>query len=223
MRILIVEDDPMLGDGLRRGLQLLDYAVDWFGTATEADHALEMADYDAVVLDLGLPGEDGMALLARWRARGCCIPVIVLTARDAIESRIGGLDAGADDYLVKPIALDELAARLRAVTRRAVGLSSPVWKHGALEFHPAGRQAYWAGTPVELTSREAMLLELLLAHPNRLLTRDFLRDKLYDWQGGVESNALEVHIHHLRRKIHPKIVRTFRGAGYTLGAAEDCQ
>ncbi|MFJ4291936.1 response regulator [Cupriavidus sp. NPDC089707] len=223
MRILIIEDDPMLGDGLRRGLQLLDNAVDWFSTATEADHALEMAGYDAVVLDLGLPGEDGMALLARWRARGCRIPVIVLTARDAIESRIGGLDAGADDYLVKPIALDELAARLRAVTRRAVGMSSPVWKHGALEFHPAGRQAYWAGTPVELTSREAMLLELLLAHPNRLLTRDFLRDKLYDWQGGVESNAFEVHIHHLRRKIHPKIVRTFRGAGYTLGAAEDCQ
>jgi two-component system response regulator QseB len=222
MRILIVEDDPMLGDGLRRGLQLLDYAVDWFSTGAEADHALDVVHYDAVVLDLGLPGEDGMSLLSRWRTRGCRIPVIVLTARDAIDSRIGGLDAGADDYLVKPIALDELAARLRAVTRRAAGLSSPVWQHGALEFHPAARQAYWQGKPVELTSREAMLLELLLAHPNRLLTRDFLRDKLYDWHGGIESNVLEVHIHHLRRKIHPKIVRTFRGAGYTLGAAEDC-
>jgi two-component system response regulator QseB len=222
MRILIVEDDPMLGDGLLRGLQLLGYAVDWFATGAEAEHALGVVHYDAVVLDLGLPGEDGMTLLLRWRQQGCQLPVIVLTARDAIESRISGLDAGADDYLVKPIALDELAARLRAITRRAAGISAPVWKHGALEFHPAGRQAYWHGKPVELTGREAVLLELLLAHPNRLLTRDFLRDKLYDWQSGMESNTLEVHIHHLRRKIHPKIVRTFRGAGYTLGAAEDC-
>ncbi|WP_373379996.1 response regulator [Cupriavidus nantongensis] len=222
MRLLIVEDDPMLGDGLRRGLQLLDYAVDWFRNGTDADHALALAHYDAVVLDLGLPGDDGMTLLARWRGRGSRIPVIVLTARDAVDSRIGGLDAGADDYLVKPVALDELAARLRAVTRRAAGMSAPVWQHGGLTFHPAARQAYWQGEPVELTSREAMLLELLLAHPNRLLTREVLRDKLYDWQGGIESNALEVHIHHLRRKIHPKIVRTFRGAGYTLGAAEDC-
>jgi len=224
MRILIVEDDPMLGDGLLHGLQLMGYAVDWFSTGAEADHALGVVRYDAVVLDLGLPGEDGMTWLARWRERGCQIPVVVLTARDAIESRIGGLDAGADDYLVKPIALDELAARLRAMTRRAAGISAPVWKHGALEFHPAARQAYWRGKPVELTSREVMLLELLLAHPNRLLTRDFLRDKLYDWQTGTgtESNTLEVHIHHLRRKIHPKVVRTFRGAGYALGAAEDC-
>ena len=222
MRILIVEDDPMLGDGLLHGLQLTGYVVDWFTTGAEADHALGVVHYDAVVLDLGLPGDDGMTWLRRWRERGCQIPVLVLTARDAIESRISGLDTGADDYLVKPISLDELAARLRAMTRRAAGNSAPVWRHGALEFHPAARQAFWHGKPVDLTSREAMLLELLLAHPNRLLTRDVLRDKLYDWQAGLESNTLEVHIHHLRRKIHPKIVRTFRGAGYTLGAAEDC-
>jgi len=156
-------------------------------------------------------------LLKRWRQRGKQTPIVVLTARDAVESRIGGLDAGADDYLVKPVSLDELAARLRAVTRRSAGMPEPVWTHGDLQFHPASRQAYWQGDAVELTNREAALLELLLSHPNRVLTRDFIREKLYDWNDDLESNALDVHIHHLRRKIHPKIVRTLRGSGYTLG------
>lgn len=218
MRILIVEDDPMLGDGLQRGLTLSGHAVDWFGNTADADHAMKMVGYDAVVLDLNLAGEDGMALLSRWREQGRQTPVVVLTARDAIESRIGGLDAGADDYLVKPVDLDELAARLRAVTRRAAGMPEPVWKHGPLEYHPSGRRAYWQGQPVELTGREAALLELLLANPNRVLTRDFIREKLHDWDCEIESNAIEVHIHHLRRKIHPRIVRTLRGAGYALGS-----
>ena len=217
MRILIVEDDPLLGDGITRGLKLMGYAVDWFSTSADADHAQQMVHYDAIVLDLGLPGEDGMALLKRWRQRGKQTPIVVLTARDAVESRIGGLDAGADDYLVKPVSLDELAARLRAVTRRSAGMPEPVWTHGDLQFHPASRQAYWQGDAVELTNREAALLELLLSHPNRVLTRDFIREKLYDWNDDLESNALDVHIHHLRRKIHPKIVRTLRGSGYTLG------
>lgn len=217
MRILIVEDDPLLGDGITRGLKLMGYAVDWFSTSADADHAQQMVHYDAIVLDLGLPGEDGMALLKRWRERGKQTPIVVLTARDAVESRIGGLDAGADDYLVKPVSLDELAARLRAVTRRSAGMPEPVWTHGDLQFHPASRQAYWQGDAVELTNREAALLELLLSHPNRVLTRDFIREKLYDWNDDLESNALDVHIHHLRRKIHPKIVRTLRGSGYTLG------
>ncbi|SDD92104.1 two component transcriptional regulator, winged helix family [Cupriavidus sp. YR651] len=220
MRILIVEDDPMLGDGLQRGLKLMGHAVDWFATGAEADRAIGMMHYDAVVLDLGLPDDDGMALLARWRQQGIQTPVVVLTARDAVPSRIGGLDAGADDYLVKPVELDELAARLRAVSRRTAGMPEPVWRHGALEYQPAARLALWQGKPVELTAREAMLLELLLMHPNRVLTREFLRDKLYDWDKGSESNTLEVHIHHLRRKIHPGIVRTLRGAGYTLGTLE---
>ena len=220
MRILIVEDDPMLGDGLQRGLKLIGHAVDWFGTAAEADRAIGMMHYDAVVLDLGLPDDDGVALLGRWRQQGRQMPVVVLTARDAVACRISGLDAGADDYLVKPVELDELAARLRAVTRRAAGMPEPVWRHGPLEYQPAARLALWHGKAVDLTSRESMLLELLLTYPNRVLTREFLRDKLYDWDKGSESNTLEVHIHHLRKKLHPGIVRTLRGAGYTLGTLE---
>ena len=223
MRILIVEDDPMLGDGMQRGLKLMGHAVDWFRTGMDADRAIVAMHYDAVLLDLGLPDQDGVTLLSRWRNQGRQTPVVVLTARDAIQSRIGGLDAGADDYLIKPVDLDELAARLRAVTRRSAGMPEPVWRHGPLEYHPAARLAVWHGKSVDLTSRESMLLELLLAHPNRVLTREFLRDKLYEWEKGSESNTLEVHIHHLRRKIHPGIVRTLRGAGYTLGTLDALQ
>ena len=221
MRILLVEDDPLLGDGLSKGLRLLGYAIDWFTNAAEADSAQKMVHYDAIVLDLGLPGEDGMSLLKRWRHQGRGTPIVVLTARDAVESRISGLDAGADDYLIKPVTLDELAARLRAVTRRRAGMPEPIWTHGDLVYQPASREAAWQGRPVGLTSHEAMLLELLLTHPNRVLTRDFIREKLYSWNEDIESNALEVHIHHLRRKIHPKIVRTLRGSGYALGFVEN--
>jgi len=217
MRILIVEDDPPLGDGLARGLKALGIAADWFTNGKDADQAMDMVRYDAVVLDLGLPGEDGMRLLRRWRGQGNVIPVVILTARDEVESRIAGLNDGADDYLIKPITLDELVARLRAVTRRHVGLPEPVWRHGSLTFEPATRQAAWKGDAVELTARESSLLELFLMNPNRVLTRDFIREKLYDWSDDLESNALEVHVHHLRRKIHPGIVRTLRGAGYALG------
>ncbi|WP_423194527.1 response regulator [Cupriavidus sp. H18C2] len=220
MRILIVEDDPMLGDGLHRGLKLMGHAADWFRTAAEADRAIAAMHYDAVLLDLGLPDEDGVTMLLRWRNQGRHTPVVILTARDAVQDRIGGLDAGADDYLIKPVDLDELAARLRAVSRRAAGMLEPVWRHGPLEYHPAARLAVWHGKSVDLTSRESMLLELLLTHPNRVLTREFLRDKLYEWEKGSESNTLEVHIHHLRRKLHPGIVRTLRGAGYTLGTVD---
>lgn len=220
MRILIVEDDPLIGDGLKNGLRLLGYAVDWFVNGQEGDHALRAVHYDAVVLDLGLPSEDGVTLLTRWRQAGIDVPVVILTARDAVESRIGGLDAGADDYLIKPITLDELAARLRAVTRRLAGKPEPVWRHGDLEYQPASHEARWKGLAVDLTVREAQLLELFLTHPSRVLTRDFIRDKLYDWDSDLESNALEVHVHHLRKKIHPKLIRTLRGAGYALGQVE---
>ena len=220
MRILIIEDDPLIGDGVKKGLRLLGYAVDWFASGREGDQALRVVDYDAVVLDLGLPGEDGVTLLTRWREAGQTLPVVVLTARDAVESRIAGLDAGADDYLIKPITLDELAARLRAVTRRVAGRPEPVWRHGALECHPAAHEVYWKGQRVDLSVREALLLELFLTHPNRVLTREFIRDKLYDWDAALESNALEVYVHHLRKKIHPKIVRTLRGSGYALGPVD---
>jgi two-component system response regulator QseB len=221
VRILTVEDDPMLGDGIASGLRALGFAVDWVTDGAAADRALAAAAYDAIVLDLGLPDRDGMHWLGRWRARSLPIPVLILTARDAVGSRVEGLDAGADDYLVKPVALDELAARLRAVTRRARGRPEPVWRHGALEYWPAARRAAWHGRAVDLTTREASLLEVLLANPQRVLSKAQIIDKLYGWGEDIESNALEVYVHHLRRKIGPRIVRTIRGVGYALGPSSD--
>ena len=220
MRILIVEDDALLGDGLASGLSSLGFVVDWFRTGEEADRAVAEAPYDAIVLDLGLPGKSGLEMLARWQSRGQTVPVLILTAREALESRIEGLDAGADDYLVKPIALQELAARVRAITRRARGRPETVWRHGALEYRPAAQAATWRGEPVELTGREAMLLELFLANPSRVLSKQQIQDKLYGWGEELESNALEVYVHHLRRKFTPRIVRTVRGVGYALGVAD---
>ena len=221
MRLLVVEDDSQLGEALTLGLRQRGHAVDWFRDGAPADAALVGAPYDAVVLDLGLPGGDGIRWLKRWRGQGQDLPVLILTARDGLQQRIAGLDAGADDYLIKPIALDELAARLRALQRRASGRAQSVWQHGTLEYDPAAKRVRWIGRPVELTARELALLEVLLAHPRRVLSREFLHDKLYDWSGGEhESNALEVHIHHLRRKLAPAVVRTVRGLGYALGSCE---
>lgn len=221
MRLLVLEDDRLLGEALSTGLRQLGHVVDWFGDGTRADAAIASAPYDAMVLDLGLPGTDGMVWLRRWRERGLALPVLILTARDGVAQRIAGLDAGADDYLIKPISTDELAARLRAMLRRASGRAQAEWTHGALRFDPATRQVHWRDRPVELTGRELALLEALLKHPQRVLSKAQLQERLYDWSGGEpESNALEVHVHHLRRKIHPSIVRTVRGVGYALGAAE---
>ena len=221
MRLLVIEDDPLLGDALAAGLRQLGHVVDWFTDGGGAHAALASASYDAVTLDLGLPGTDGMTWLQRWRQEGRTEPILILTARDAVEQRIAGLDAGADDYLVKPISIDELAARLRAIGRRSAGRVQAVWRHGALAYDPATREVSWQGTKVDLTPRECALLEVLLSHPQRVLSKALLQEKLYDWTGGEpESNALEVHIHHLRRKIQPGIVRTVRGVGYALGAAE---
>jgi two-component system response regulator QseB len=220
MRILIVEDDPLLGDGLASGLGSLGFAVDWFRDGSTADGALATVPYDAIMLDLSLPGGDGMQWLARWRRQGNSTPVLILTARDALDARVAGLDSGADDYLVKPVELAELAARLRATTRRARGRPEPLWRHGALEYDPAGKRVSWRGQPVELTSREMALLEVLLANPRRVLSREQLFEKLYAWDHAIESNAIEVYVHHLRRKIDPGIVRTVRGVGYALGAAD---
>ena len=220
MRVLIVEDDPLLGDGLASGLRSLGFAVDWLKDGAAADRALGDVSYDAILLDLGLPGGDGMHWLARWRARADVTPVLILTARDALASRVEGLDAGADDYLVKPVALDELAARLRAVTRRAQGRAEPVWRYGELEYWPAAKRAAWRGRPVDLTTREASLLEVFLANPQRVLAKAQIIEKLYGWGEEIESNALEVYVHHLRRKIDPRIVRTLRGVGYALGPAD---
>ena len=221
MRLLIVEDDALLGDALATGLRQLGHVVDWFGNGTDADAALAGAPFDAMVLDLGLPGGDGMEWLRRWRARGLKLPLLILTARDGIGQRIAGLDAGADDYLVKPITIDELAARLRALVRRAAGQAQAVWQQGALEYDPATKVVRWKGEQVELTGRELAVLEALLSQSQRVLSKAHLREKLYDWSGAEpEGNSLEVHIHHLRRKIDPGIVRTVRGVGYALGSGE---
>lgn len=220
MRVLLIEDDGLLADGMASGLRSLGFAVDACACGADAHAALRSAQYDAVLLDLGLPGGDGMQWLARWRAEGIDAPVLILTARDALASRIGGLDAGADDYLLKPIALGELAARLRAMGRRARGRPEPVWQHGALSFHPGTRSVTWNGQPVELTAREVALLEVLLASPSRVLSKAQILEKLYGWGDEIESNALEVYVHHLRRKLAPGIVRTVRGVGYALGPAE---
>jgi two-component system response regulator QseB len=219
MRVLIIEDDSLLGDGLASGLAALGFAVDWFRDAKSGDRAQQSAPYDAIILDLGLPGEDGMDFLNRLRTGGSTTPVLVLTARDAVSSRINGLDAGADDYLVKPVALQELAARLRAITRRARGRPEPTWRHGALEYNPASKSVIWNGAPVVLTSRELALLELLLANPDRVMSKAQILEKMYGWGDELESNAIEVFVYNLRRKIAPEIVRTVRGVGYALGAA----
>ena len=221
MRLLIVEDDVLLGEALAAGLRQLGHVVDWFGDGTQADIALSGAAFDAVVLDLGLPHGDGMLWLRRWRERGLKLPLLILTARDGVEERIAGLDAGADDYLVKPLTIDELAARLRALVRRAAGQAQAAWQHGALQYDPATKIVLWKGAQVDLTARELALLEALLAQSQRVLSKAHLLEKLYDWRGAEpESNALEVHIHHLRRKIDPNIVRTVRGVGYALGSGE---
>jgi two-component system response regulator QseB len=221
MRLLVLEDDHDLGDALATGLRQLGHVVDWFQDGRQADAAVASAPYDAMVLDLGLPGVDGLEWLQRWRGRGLTLPVLVLTARDGIDQRITGLDTGADDYLIKPIATEELAARLRALLRRASGRAQTAWTHGALRFDPATQEVHWQGRVVELTGRELALLEALLKHPQRVLSKAQLQERLYDWSGTEpESNALEVHVHHLRRKIHPGIVRTVRGVGYALGAPD---
>ena len=183
--------------------------------------ALAGTTFDAVVLDLGLPGGDGLHWLARWRNAGITVPMLILTARDGAAHSITGLDSGADDYLIKPITVDELAARLRAVLRRTSGPAQSVWQHGALEYNPATKAVLWKGKNIDLTGRELALLEALLKNPQRVLSKAHLQEKLYDWNSAEpESNTLEVHVHHLRRKIAPSIVRTLRGVGYALGSGE---
>jgi two-component system response regulator QseB len=217
MRVLVVEDDGLIGDGLKVGLTQLGFAVDWLQSGKDGMAALECVPYDAVVLDLGLPGIDGMDILAVWRARGYTVPVLVLTARDAISERVAGLNAGADDYLIKPFALAEVAARLRAMVRRAQGQVSQCLEHEAVRFDPTARCAFLDGEPLELTAREQAILEILLSNKGRVLPRELIEEKLYSWDRDLESNAIEVHIHHLRKKLGRHFIRTVRGIGYTLG------
>lgn len=216
MRILLVEDDPQLGDGLMIGLRQAGFAVDWLRDGNAADQALQSETFDLVVLDLGLPKLSGMDVLQRARSRDLATPILILTARDATGDKVAGLDAGADDYLVKPIDLDELTARIRALTRRSAGRAAPLLVHGELALDPAAHCVTLAGQPVELSSREFSLLQMLLESAGRVLTRSQLEQSVYGWRDEPDSNALEVHIHHLRKKLGSDLIRTLRGVGYTI-------
>ena len=216
MRILLVEDDPQLGDGLTIGLRQAGFAVDWVKDGNSADRALQSETFDLVVLDLGLPRLSGMEVLTRARSRRQTLPVLILTARDATGDKVSGLDAGADDYLVKPVDLDELAARIRALTRRSAGRAAPLLTRGNLALDPAAHSVTLAGAPIELSSREFSLLQMLLENAGRVLSRSQLEQSVYGWRDEPDSNALEVHIHHLRRKLGSELIRTLRGVGYTI-------
>ncbi len=220
MRILLAEDDALLGDGIRAGLKLANYAVDWVQDGLQADAALRDHAYDACVLDLGLPGRDGLGVLRTLRARGSALPVLILTARGASSQKVAGLDEGADDYLVKPFDLDELHARLRALLRRAAGQASPKLRCGALVLDPASKGVTLRGQPLALSAREFALMQDLLTHPTHVRTRDQLEESLYAWGEETGSNTVEVYIHHLRKKLGPQVIRTLRGLGYQLGTVE---
>jgi len=216
MRILLVEDAKLLGDGVKAGLGQSGLKVDWVTDGVAGELALKTGEYSGVVLDLGLPRLSGLQLLARLRAGGNKVPVLILTARDRVEDRVKGLDAGADDYLVKPFDLDELAARLRALVRRASGAAAPKLRVGDIELDPAARSVSFRGRPVELAAREFALLQELMLNAGRVLSREQLAQSLYAWGEEIESNAIEVHVHHLRKKLSPELVHTVRGVGYLL-------
>src|SRR5512140_229064 len=221
MRLLLVEDDRMLGAGLQAGLRQKGWAVDWVRDGGLADEALRGEPYDVVLLDLGLPGKGGLEVLRALRGRGGSVPVLILTAQDAVSDRVTGLDAGADDYLVKPFDLDEVAARVRALHRRSGGRAEPHLEVGGLSMDPAAHEVSLGGVPVALSAREFALLQALLERPGRPLSRAQLEERLYGWGEEVESNAVEVHVHALRKKLGAHWIRTLRGVGYMIPGRQD--
>ncbi|MEJ6004660.1 winged helix-turn-helix domain-containing protein [Paucibacter sp. AS339] len=218
MRILLAEDDALLGDGLRAGLRQQGFVVDWVrdGLAAERELRAETARYAAAVLDLGLPLKDGLDVLAGLRRDQITLPVLVLTARDAVPDRIRGLDLGADDYVIKPIDLHELGARLRALVRRAHGQAQELLRAQDVVLDPAARTVRRGDTPITLSTREFDLLQVLMLAAGRVLSREQLEQQLYSWGQEVDSNAIEVHVHHLRRKLGAELIQTIRGVGYLL-------
>lgn len=221
MRLLLVEDDPVLGDGVVVGLQQAGFGADWARTLDEARLALAVNTYDGLVLDLGLPDGSGLDLLAELRRSENPLPVLILTARDTLADRVRGLDTGSDDYLVKPFELDELTARLRALLRRAHQRTAPMLSHGGIVVDPAARTVTLGSVPIELSPKEFTLLIDLLENRGRVLTRAQLEQSLYGWNAEVESNAVEVHVHHLRRKLGSELIRTIRGVGYTVAKTDE--
>lgn len=216
MRVLLVEDDAMIGDAVLDALRADHYAVDWVRDGVMADAALRTATYDLVLLDLGLPKRDGLEVLRALRARQVTTPVLITTARDAVGDRIAGLDAGADDYVLKPFDTDELLARIRALIRRSAGRAEPVFSHKGVSLNPATREASVEGKPVALSAREWAVLEPMLARPGVVFSRSQLEEKLYGWKDEISSNAVEVYIHGLRKKLGSDLIQNVRGLGYLV-------
>lgn len=219
MRLLLVEDDPMIGEAVLRVLRAEHYATDWVRDGDMADAALQAENYDAVLLDLGLPRQSGLDVLRKLRARKSTVPVLITTARDGVSDRIAGLDAGADDYVVKPYDTDELLARVRALLRRSAGRAEPAFEHMGVSLNPATREASLNGQSVSLSAREWAVLEPLLARPGVLLSRTQLEEKLFSWKDDVSSNAVEVYIHGVRKKLGSNLIQTVRGLGYVIPKA----
>lgn len=219
MRLLLVEDDPMIGEGLHLGLDQEGYAVDWVRDGQAAELAARSEPYDLMLLDLGLPRQDGLQVLKRLRSDHADLPVLIITARDAVADRVAGLDAGADDYLVKPFDLDELSARIRALLRRRAGRAEPLISHGALSLNPARHEVLLDGRAIRLSAREQAVLHAMLERPGLPLSRAQLEQRVYSWKDDVESNAVEVHIHSLRRKLGAEWIQNLRGVGYLVPKA----
>jgi two-component system response regulator QseB len=220
MRVLVVEDDPMIGRAVSAGLRGTGYAVDWVQDGTSADLALGNETYDVVLLDLGLPRRDGLDLLRTWRRVRKNLPVLVITARDSLAERVAGLDSGADDYLVKPFDLDELLARIRAVVRRHTGRGSPEISYGSVLLDSVRREVSFRGRTVDLSAREYAVFEVLMKEPGAVVSREKLEDAVYGWGEEVGSNSVEVHLHHLRRKLAPELIRNVRGVGYRIALVD---
>ncbi|CAM2171953.1 DNA-binding transcriptional activator QseB [Paraburkholderia sacchari] len=220
MRILLVEDDPLIGNGLRIGLRREGFAVDWVQDGDAGALALRTTVYGLVLLDLGLPNQDGMTLLTALRKRDDSTPVIVITARDSVPDRVAGLDGGADDYLVKPFALEELLARIRVANRRQAGRAQAMLVAGALRLDPAQHRCWLHNQEVSITAREFALLEELMRDPGAIVTREQLEERLYGWNEEIESNAIQVHVYNLRRKLGSDAIRNVRGVGYGIGKIE---
>jgi len=221
MRILLAEDDPLLGDGLRAGLRQQGFLVDWVRDGLAAEREIACGHHQAAVLDLGLPLKDGLEVLQSVRQQKITLPILILTARDAVPDRIKGLDSGADDYVVKPVDLFELGARLRSLVRRAHGHTQDLLSCGALQVNLAARSVTLSGQAVGLSMREFDLLHVLMLNAGRVMSREQLEQQLYSWGYEVESNAVEVHIHHLRKKLQTDLIQTVRGVGYTLMPPKD--
>jgi two-component system response regulator QseB len=218
MRVLLVEDDPMVGEAVRKGLRQDGFAIDWVQDGKSADVALRNEDYAMLLLDLGLPQKDGLAVLKTMRERGNRIPVLITTARDAVADRVAGLDAGADDYLIKPFDLEELSARMRALLRRQSGRADSLVQVREVVLNPATHEVTVAGQPVNLSAREFTLLHAFMDRPGVVLSRAQLEEKLYGWDDSIESNAVEVHIHALRKKVGSDFIKNVRGVGYLVPA-----